>query len=155
MRHPEQSDTIQIRGHSLLCLQGFQGEGYNQEFVANMARIHELLKQHADTPVQVTAEPDQICAACPNLSSSGCSLRRPGFEEEITAQDRKVIQLMGLRPGQTLTWHEVLDRIGHNIRGEMLPDICGSCLWLPLGHCREGIDRLRAAKKSLHAAKKA
>ncbi|MDF0651721.1 MAG: hypothetical protein P0121_09670 [Nitrospira sp.] len=29
--------------------------------------------------------------------------------------------------------------------GDDLPSTCGSCRWLPLGYCREGIDRLRSS----------
>ena len=38
---------------------------------------------------------------------------------------------------------EVLDRIRASVKGSHLPGICGSCRWLPLGYCRDGIDQLR------------
>ena len=33
-------DPIRVRAHTLLCLQGFRGEGYSAGFVENMAAIH-------------------------------------------------------------------------------------------------------------------
>jgi len=32
------------------------------------------------------------------------------------------------------------------VKGSDLPGICGSCRWLPLGYCRDGIDKLRSGQ---------
>jgi hypothetical protein len=42
-----------------------------------------------------------------------------------------------------VTWREILERIRRAVSGDDLPSICGNCRWLPLGYCREGIERLR------------
>jgi hypothetical protein len=146
-----QADPVIIRGHTLLCLQGFRGEGYSPDFIDNMATIHARLQSHPETRVQVTDSPDHFCAACPNLKKSepaGCALRGPGFEQHIVFQDRQVLDLLDLRAGQEATWAEVLRRIGSRARGEMLDGICGDCQWLALGYCKEGIERLRASANS-------
>lgn len=59
------STPIRLRGHTLLCLQGFREEGYSPGFVANMAAIHQTLCHQPETIVQVVASPDAVCAACP------------------------------------------------------------------------------------------
>lgn len=146
-----QANPVIIRGHTLLCLQGFRGEGYSPDFIDNMAVIHTRLQSHPKTRVRVTDSPDLFCAACPNLKESepvGCTLRGPDFEQHIVSQDRQVLDLLGLRVGQEITWAEVLQRIGSRARGEMLDGICGDCQWLSLGYCKEGIERLRAATDS-------
>jgi hypothetical protein len=61
----------------------------------------------------------------------------------MVKQDQVVMQRLGLKPGDRLRWEEILIRIGRAVNGEDLPSICGSCRWLPLGYCREGINRLR------------
>ncbi len=152
-----QAGPVEIRGHTLLCLQGFRGEGYSPDFIDNMAAVLERLQAAPGTRVRVTVSPDQFCAHCPNLNrlspspsialggqgdDGGCALRGPGFEREVAAQDRSVLDLLGLRAGEEVTWEEVLFRIGSRLRGDQLPDLCGDCQWLPLGTCREGIDRL-------------
>lgn len=155
-----QANPVIIRGHTLLCLQGFRGEGYSPDFIDNMASIHARLQSHPETRVRVTDSPDHFCAACPNLKESkplalpgraenvGCTLRGPDFERHIVSQDRQVLDLLGLRAGQEVTWAEVLQRIGSRTRGEMLDEICGDCQWLSLGYCKEGIERLRASISS-------
>lgn len=45
----EPSPGFRLRGHTLLCLQGFEGEGYSLGFVENMAAIHQTLFQNPDT----------------------------------------------------------------------------------------------------------
>jgi hypothetical protein len=136
-------DPIDIRGHTLLCLQGFRGEGYSPDFVANMASLHSRLVLNPKVPVRVVVEPDAICAACPNLGPSGCRLRGEGTEAAMRVQDRDVMGRLSIAPGELLSWEEILRRIAATVGSGMLPEICGSCPWLPLGYCAEGIERLQ------------
>ncbi|MGH7274965.1 MAG: DUF1284 domain-containing protein [Nitrospiria bacterium] len=144
----KQADPVIIRGHTLLCLQGFRGEGYSPDFVDNMAAIHSRLQSEPRTPIRVTDTPDQFCWACPNLKG-GCTLRGPDFEQHIVFQDRQVLELLGLKAGQEVTWAEVLTRIGSRMQGDMLDGICGDCQWLALGYCKEGIEQLRHTVNSI------
>ena len=134
---------IRIRAHTLLCLQGFRGKGYSPEFVENLAGIHEVLFENPDSWVEVVDAPDVVCGACPHREHSGCAINGPLSEEEMKLQDRHVLTLLDLQAGTRIQWREILDRIRGSITGADLPGICGQCRWLPLGYCREGIDRLR------------
>ena len=62
---------IKLRGHHLLCLQGFQGYGYSKDFVLNMTRINESRKSK-DCTIKLTNTPDDICSSCPNLKNDLC-----------------------------------------------------------------------------------
>ena len=61
----------------------------------------------------------------------------------MVEQDHGVMRRLGLTVGDRLQWSDLLDRIRNSVSGEDLPSICGSCRWLALGYCREGINRLR------------
>ena len=135
---------IRLRGHTLLCLQGFRGEGYSPTFTGNLAEIHRKLNDNPDHPVELAEEPDAVCGACPHRAPAGCTLNGEGSEAGMQAQDRHVLARLGLAAGRTVRWRDVLDRIRGSIAGRDLPDICGTCRWLPLGWCKEGIDRLRS-----------
>ncbi|HZC67152.1 MAG TPA: DUF1284 domain-containing protein [Nitrospirales bacterium] len=139
----EDRGAFRIRGHTLLCLQGFRGEGYNAGFIENMAALHRDLNENPDRWVEVVEAPDTFCAACPHLVPAGCSLNGAHSEEGMQAQDRHVLELLGLQSGTRVRWREVLDRVRTSVKGSDLPVICGSCRWLPLGYCRDGIDQLR------------
>ena len=62
---------IKLRGHHLLCLQGFQGYGYNKDFVLNMGRVNDLRKSK-DCTIILTNTSDDICSSCPNLKNNKC-----------------------------------------------------------------------------------
>ena len=134
------SAPVRLRGHNLLCIQGFVGKGYSPEFVANMTQVIESLR--AETAVSVHAAPDVLCAACPNLVESGCALHGEGSEAGIVHQDRDVMRRLGIEEGETLEWGNIVARIAATIEPSDLDAICGSCPWLPLGVCKSGIARL-------------
>ena len=138
-------EGLRLRGHTLLCLQGFRGLGYSPTFVENLHRIHRQLQDHPETRVTLLVEPDAVCAACPHRGPEGCRLEGPESELSMATQDREVLDRLRLSPGETVTWREILARIATCIAPETLPVICGSCRWLPLGYCAEGIARLREA----------
>ncbi|HZR46744.1 MAG TPA: DUF1284 domain-containing protein [Candidatus Manganitrophaceae bacterium] len=137
------SDRLILRGHTLLCLQGFRGEGYSPEFVENLFQIDRRLAAASETAVEVVCGPDRVCAACPHLESSGCRLNGPGSEGEMKEQDAAVMRRLGIEKGAVLPWSEILRRISGTVQGADLAEICGSCRWRPLGYCREGIERLK------------
>lgn len=135
-------NPIAIRGHTLLCLQGFRGEGYSPEFIENMTKIHRQLNHYPEQPVIILDSPDSICSQCPNLKSQRCNLHGSASEESMMAQDVDVMNRLGIGRGEVLSWKEILDRIAQRLQGDMLTDICGTCPWLPLGYCKEGIQSL-------------
>ena len=138
---------MKIRAHNLLCIQGFVGKGYSPEFIANMTQVIESLGDA--TPVTVIDEPDVLCAACPNLAESGCTLHSqdsadyPDSEGAIARQDRDVMERLGLAAGETSEWNEIVGRIASQVAPDDLDDICGQCPWLPLGVCKAGLEALR------------
>jgi len=135
---------MELRAHNLLCIHGFVGRGYSPEFVANMTRVIESLGN--DAPVTVTASPDVLCSACPNLTDAGCVLHGEGSEAGIVNQDRDVMGRLGIEEGALLAWGDVVVRIAASIAPDDLDSICGSCPWLPLGVCKSGISDLRNGK---------
>lgn len=136
------SSPLPLRAHMVLCLLGFRGKGYSPEFVEAMAGVQQDLRDDPSRRVQLVAEPDGLCAACPNLVG-GCTLGGPEHEAHMRDHDREVLRRLGWEEGTDVPWQEVLDRIGTRIRGEDLPAICTTCPWLPLGVCRESVDALR------------
>ncbi len=132
-----------LRGHNLLCIQGFVGKGYSEAFTSNMSDAVDALRRDPSLEVTVVDAPDRLCSACPNLTGAGCALHGPGTERGIVHQDRDVLARLGLAPGATLPWGEVLERIRRSVAPDDLDAICGACPWLPLGHCKEGLAQLR------------
>jgi hypothetical protein len=140
----QRQSKLKLRGHTLLCLQGFRGLGYNRPFVENLARIHKSLAEDGDLMIEVVDTPDAICSLCPHhADAAGCTLNGPRGEVMIQTQDREVLTRLGLKSGERVQWRVILDRIRTSIREDDLTTICGQCRWLSLGYCRSGIARLR------------
>ena len=61
---------LKLRGHHLVCLHYFQGEGYSREFVCNLQEL--VHRAEKGEPVEVVVGPDDVCRACPNLRKGRC-----------------------------------------------------------------------------------
>lgn len=114
-----------LRGHHLLCLQGFQGYGYDDEFVENMIKINELRK-NPDTTVKVVNTSDDICKKCPNLKDNVCESNEKN--REIVSMDDEVISK--LPENEEFDSVFLFDFIKDTFNSiESLDNICRNCRW--------------------------
>ena len=127
-----------IRGHHLLCLQGFRGLGYSDEFVSRMKMVTGALAGNHDQIIQVGAEPDIICQACPH-NKEGCQKNCSQDEINISLRDKKILARLDLAEYDRRTYGEILDLIKKRIPAQDLATFCHSCPWLSLGYCNQGI----------------
>ncbi|KZX16693.1 DUF1284 domain-containing protein [Methanobrevibacter curvatus] len=91
---------IQLRAHHLLCLQGYQGYGYDENFKKNMENI---LKNSDNLDVFLTYDIDEICNYCPNLKKNKCVLNldshknyesnNTNINEKIDESNNTIIQM--------------------------------------------------------------
>ncbi|MBR0271572.1 MAG: DUF1284 domain-containing protein [Methanobrevibacter sp.] len=116
---------IRLRGHHLLCLQGFQGYGYSEDFVLNMVRINEMRKS-ADCTVTLTNEPDDICSACPNLKDNLCENKKQN--EIIVEMDNEVLSHLNMNNEYNSIdlFNEVASIFNSS---DSVENICNECKW--------------------------
>jgi hypothetical protein len=121
--------SVRLRAHHLMCMQGFQGHGYSEEFVENMARMVQLLGDEPRTELTLLTEPDDICASCPHLEGGAC-VKDGGAEEEVRSMDRMVLEALGAGAGDILPAGEAIDKLDEALaRREDAVRICGDCQW--------------------------
>jgi hypothetical protein len=114
-----------LRGHHLLCLKGFQGYGYDDDFVKNMTRVNELRKSEKTT-IQLTNSPDDICKACPNLKDNICE--NTTQNTNIISMDNKVLKHVDPKiEYDALKLFENVSRIFDS--KESVSEICFNCIW--------------------------
>ena len=114
-----------LRGHHLLCLQGFQGYGYDEDFVKNMREINRIRKLD-DTAVSITNEADDICKACPNLKDNLCIDENQN--ERIKSMDNEVLsKLNSSKEYDASDLFEIVEKIFNS--KESVNDICFKCIW--------------------------
>jgi hypothetical protein len=125
-------EIVRLRGHHILCLLGFRGLGYDEEFVANMTRVHSRVFLQ-DCLIELVTGPDDICSACPRLEK-GC--------KSVKEKDSKVLRLLNLQPSEQVESSEIFTRVAKTIKPDDLEHICPRCRWRSLGYCAEGIETL-------------
>ncbi|MDF2503348.1 MAG: hypothetical protein K0R06_839, partial [Clostridium sp.] len=45
--------VLNIRAHHFLCMQGFQGYGYSDDFVAHMSKIVNYIRKNLDCKINL------------------------------------------------------------------------------------------------------
>ena len=89
---------VRLRGHHLICLQFFRGEGYSEEFVENLAHVVE---RAASEPALIVAGVDNVCAVCPKFGpDSRCASESAGGEAEIMRIDELALEVLGAAAGR-------------------------------------------------------
>lgn len=97
MKKSPKKNLIYLRGHHFLCLQGYQGYGYDKKFKENMDKIfHQLdikniinnlcnnnnntnteiidkTKNIKEYNIILTDYPDDLCIYCPKLKENKCT----------------------------------------------------------------------------------
>ena len=111
-----------LRGHHLICLHFFKGEGYSEEFIENIYNVLQNPK------MQVVDGVDDICAKCPYLKNSKCASREYS-DEDIRAQDREALRLLELEPSAIVEWENIA-AILPPILDEWKSMFCGECSYL-------------------------
>jgi hypothetical protein len=126
-----------LRGHHLLCLLGYRGMGYSAEYVANMTRLHQLLRSEPNTPVTLVSGPDDLCAEFPSDQPYHC------LDDDIGLRDAAVLDKLGLTVDTVLSWQEIQTREAERVVPQDVLRLCSTCSWLTYGVCQEGVARIR------------
>lgn len=123
--------TVRLRGHHLLCLLTFVGEGYTPSFTRNYHVVARRLS--AGEPIEIVDGPDDICAPMLGLADAHC------HNENIGCRDNRalaaVADLLGfpLGPGSVLILD---DRRLQDLRGAFalgsVRAACDECEWSAL-----------------------
>ncbi len=137
----ELAHSLEIRAHHLLCLLGFRGLGYSQEFIKKMGKVAKDLHSNSTFPITVFAECDVICASCPHNKGNKCR-KKVDSESKTKARDLEVLRRLGFEVGAQMPVAKAWARIRERLTSRDVAEICRDCEWLELGYCVEGLERL-------------
>jgi hypothetical protein len=122
---------INLRGHHLICLHFFQGEGYNPEFVDNLKEV--ISRAESGTPINIVDSMDDVCVSCPHLNYGKC-MHKPDSEFEIRLLDQMALRFLELKPNHNVTWEQAKDKTMLMSNDQFL-EFCKNCDWEKL--CRK------------------
>lgn len=116
---------LRIRGHHLICLQFFHGQGYSAEFARNLFHVIDRLTRGEKGTVVIGA--DDVCSACVYLEDGRCA-QEPDSQEAIRTLDALALDMLGLEPGQEFEWGVTTLSVQRILeRWRMLA--CDGCEW--------------------------
>lgn len=116
---------ISLRGHHLICLHFFMGEGYGASFVENLENVIERAKREG---IKIQRGADDVCVACPHLAGDKCSYRE-NSETEIAVLDDTALKLLNLQVGAKAGWGEIKSMLPQ-IFSEWKRKSCFKCDWI-------------------------
>lgn len=119
---------MKIRAHHLLCIQGFQGYGYSEEFTENMSKVIQNLKSFPNHKIQITTCCDIFCACCPHNIGDKCA-ESSKSNEKIIEMDVKVLKTIGLPVNTIIEAHDAFQLINNYFKSSNISEICGNCKW--------------------------
>jgi hypothetical protein len=97
---------VRLRGHHLVCLQFYRGEGYSAEYVEN---LETLVERCLAVPALVVDGADDVCAPCPGLAEDGTC--RDAGEDVVNALDALALEVVSAHVGDELSMTEARDRL--------------------------------------------
>lgn len=117
--------VIRLRGHHLVCLHFFRGEGYGEEFVGRLRALVETAEEGGE--VEVVSGADDVCVMCPYLEGGICRLTDDA-DEEIGHMDSSALRLLRLSPGEGADWLEVKKALPRVMKA-WKQWFCEGCSW--------------------------
>jgi len=108
-----------LRGHHLICLNFFRGEGYSEEFIEN---LYAVIKKEK---LEIVTGADNVCMKCPYLKDEKCN-SSDYTDEKIHYQDKEALRLLELRSGSIVDWKMIASKLP-NIIEEWKAQFCCSC----------------------------
>lgn len=113
-----------LRGHHLICLHFFDGEGYDPSFVRNLRSVIETVNEEL---VSVCRGADDVCGSCPHLKDTQCRYSDTA-DKEIKDMDEAALRLLNLAPDAVVGWDIIRDRL-QDVFNMWYAKYCKGCEW--------------------------
>jgi len=110
---------VLLRGHHLICLNFFRGEGYSEEFIEN---LYAVIKKEQ---LEIVTGADDVCRKCPYLKEEKCQ-SSDYTDEKIHLQDQEALRLLGFMPGMIVDWKMIAAKLPEIIE-EWKAEFCLAC----------------------------
>ena len=131
----DKENLVTLRAHHLLCLQGYQGYGYDERFKKNLEKKLKILKNNK-TKVIVTCSPDDLCMECPNLLVKFCGGRSESpndlmdNDKKIIEKDLIILNEIKIDPNKNYLFKDLIKIVNSVfLKRNQLKNICKNCQW--------------------------
>jgi len=123
---------MKIRIHHLLCMQGFQDKGYNEEFVKNMTEVVNIFKNDSKTKVTIITALDSICKCCPHKQGEICVSKGEEYNKERVEKEKRIAEFLDLELNKEYEIGFLFERVNSRICNQRIAKqlYCDDCQWL-------------------------
>lgn len=94
----EMLNKLNLRGHHLICLHFFDGEGCDSNFVVNLKNIVQRVENEK---VKICDGADSVCEKCPYLKDYKC-LYDNKADDEVREMDRVALSFLRIEKGMEI-----------------------------------------------------
>ena len=98
-----------------------------------MTAVVERLRKDPDEELFLVAEPDMICANCPNRTEMNECVHN---HNRVVNKDRRVIEFFGLEENRVYTYREMCRHARAAMNMDFFMENCGKCDWRKQGLCK-------------------
>jgi len=116
-----------LRGHHLICLHFYDGEGYDEPFIENLEAVIEEVNREG---VSVAEGADDVCSLCRYRTEDRCTLSTSA-DREIREMDARALALLGLNTGGRKEWQPLREKV-EEIFPAWYETYCFACSWRPV-----------------------
>jgi hypothetical protein len=110
-----------------LCLQGFQGHGYDEAFAQNMSEIVRYIGLNPDLEIEIVTKCDVICGSCPNNVKGIC---QKNLGSGIREMDMYVLRKLDLKGGTKIRAKDIFTFVNKKLSNSLdIETLCGTCEW--------------------------
>jgi len=113
-----------LRGHHLICLHFYDGEGYDEPFIRNLDEVIAAIEKEG---VEVADGPDDVCEPCPHRRDESCTFSRTA-DREIREMDRRALALLALSAGKRVGWTRLRNTV-ETVFPDWYATHCHLCTW--------------------------
>lgn len=117
--------VIRLRAHHLLCMQFFEGKGYDQAFTENLWSIIRHTEKDPSVTIALVPGCDDVCDACPNKRGEGCT-----FGGSVLRKDSSAMRFLGIGHGTQMSAGELMVYVkGRLSTVSDMSEVCSECDW--------------------------
>ncbi len=116
---------MKLRGHHLICLHFFKGEGYSSDFVANLQGLIDRAEEGEE--IEVIDSADDVCRRCPHLRQTICCYQQD-YEAQIREMDSAAFELLRIGINAKTEWGTIRAMLPR-ILEDWSQRYCFDCNW--------------------------
>lgn len=128
----KKNEYLTLRAHHLLCLQGFQGLGYNTDLTNAFSEAKNKITINPNLKIKVVLQNDDLCLSCPHHHETLTCHKDEEADQRMKQRDSATLTILQKNENDIETWNEWQNLIHKQLTNKSLAQkTCFNCEWQP------------------------